>query len=127
MTCTSCEWERNTAIIQNTVFGMDKWVADKTICLWSSTLCPLVLTVHLTIYVRTYSTEQSLSWEANRFSASQEIPHILSNPKVHYLIYKCLPYVTILSQLKQVQYILLQYCYNQHIFQNSTNLVLSIN
>jgi len=29
--------------------------------------------------------EQSLSWEANRFSASQEIPRILRNPKVHYL------------------------------------------
>ena len=27
----------------------------------------------------TYSTEQSPSWEANRFSASQEIPRILWN------------------------------------------------
>ena len=31
----------------------------------------------------TYSMEHSPSWEANRFSASQEIPHILWNPKVH--------------------------------------------
>jgi len=30
--------------------------------------------------------EQSPSWEANQFSASQEIPHILQNPKVHYRI-----------------------------------------
>ena len=37
--------------------------------------------------------EQSHSWEATRFSASQEIPHILWNPKVHYRIYN------ILSQL----------------------------
>jgi hypothetical protein len=29
--------------------------------------------------------------EANQFSASQEIPHILWNLKVHYHIYKCLP------------------------------------
>jgi len=34
--------------------------------------------------VVTYSMEQRRSWEANRFSASQEIPRILWNPKVHY-------------------------------------------
>ena len=32
----------------------------------------------------TYSMEQSPSWEANRFAASQEIPRILWNQKVHY-------------------------------------------
>ena len=31
--------------------------------------------------------EQSPYWEANRFSASQEIPHILWKPKVHYSIH----------------------------------------
>jgi len=33
-------------------------------------------------YLLTYSMEQSPSWEANQFSASQEILRILWNPKV---------------------------------------------
>ena len=32
---------------------------------------------------------QSPSWEANWFAASQEIPHISRNPKVHYRTHKC--------------------------------------
>jgi len=35
------------------------------------------------IILLTYSMQQNPFWEANRFSASQEIPHILRNPKVH--------------------------------------------
>ena len=51
----------------------------------------------------TYSMEQSTSWEANRFSASQEIPRILWNPNVHYRTHKCPPPVPILNQLDPVQ------------------------
>ena len=42
------------------------------------------------LLARCYSMEQSPSWEANRFAASQEIPCILRNPKDHYRIHKYL-------------------------------------
>ena len=52
--------------------------------------------------ILTYSMEKSTSWEANWFSASQEIRRILWNPKVHYRIHKWPPPVSILSQLDPV-------------------------
>ena len=46
----------------------------------------------------TYSMVQSPSWEANWFAASQEIPRISRNPKVHYRTHKRPPTLSILDQ-----------------------------
>ena len=49
-------------------------------------------------YLLTYSMVQSTSWAANWFAASQEIPRISRNPKVHYRTHKRTPTVPILGQ-----------------------------
>ena len=49
-------------------------------------------------YLLTYSMVQSPSWEANWFVASQEIPRISRNPKVHYRTHKRPQSVSILGQ-----------------------------
>ena len=49
-------------------------------------------------YLLTYSMVQSLSWEANWFAASREIPRISRNPKVHYRTHKRPSLVSILGQ-----------------------------
>ena len=45
-----------------------------------------------------YSVVQSPSWEGNWFAASQEIPCVSQNPKVHYRTHKPPPPVSILGQ-----------------------------
>ena len=63
----------------------------------SALLNQISLPTYILTYLLTYSMQQSPSWEANRFSASQEIPHILCSPKVHYRTHKSPPPVPILG------------------------------
>jgi len=52
-----------------------------------------------TLYLLTYLLHgASPSWEANWFAASQKIPRISRNPKVHYRTHKRPPTVSILGQ-----------------------------
>ena len=53
---------------------------------------------YLLTYLLTHSMVQSTSWEANWFAASQEIPPISRNPKVHYRTHKRPPPVSIVGQ-----------------------------
>ena len=94
-----------------------QWIAYKFVMLcglnngnrWDISGCCTYHQVYLLTYLPItyfliYSMEENPSWEADRFSASQEIPRILWNPRFHYRIHKCPPPVPIMSQINPVHF-----------------------
>ena len=76
-----------------------------SICKWCHTLSVVhnIAIMHYRLCISCLlSMVQSPSWEANWFAASQEIPRISRNPKVHYRIHKHPPPVSILGQTNPV-------------------------
>ena len=68
--------------------GMNWVCAEIQLCLYSPLQESMIRAVQMSWvpvkHLLTYSMVQSPSWEANWFAASQEIPRISRNPKVHY-------------------------------------------
>ena len=92
---TGCETVRSDKYLTP-----ERFVMNRTPLL--DMLTPIQIRSKLIANLLTYSVKQSSYWEANWFSASQEIPRILWHPKVRYSIHNCPPPVPILSQLDPV-------------------------
>ena len=72
---------------------------------------------NLLTYLLTYSMVQSPSSEAKWFAASQEIPRISRNPKVHYRNHKRPPPISILGQTNPV------HIHTSHLLETHPNII----
>ena len=116
-----CKWIRSrwfsTKMVSNLLVLQEKPLISDILALWLGTLFPsgmsrcviwyiTITYLHIYLltyfYLLTYPMEHSPSGETNGFSASEEIRHILCNPKVHYRVYKSPPPVPILSHINPI-------------------------
>ena len=72
---------------------------------------------YLLTYLLTHSMVQSPSWEARWFAASQGIPRVSRNPKVHYRTHKRPPPVPILGQPNPV------HIHTSHLLEIHPNII----
>jgi hypothetical protein len=95
---------RSKLVFRNVVYAYHvyKQTADSVLAVHCTrnvrNTCRIVFKTLCLTYLLTYSMEQSPSWEANWFAASQEIPRGLWNPKGPHRTHKRPPPVRILSQ-----------------------------
>ena len=89
------EWDNSSASLAVTLFTVHSRFShfSEKLLRSSSDLCYLS---YVNI-ILTYFMVQSPSWETNWFAASQEIPRISRNPKIHYRTHKRPPPVSILG------------------------------
>ena len=79
------------------------------------------------VYLLTYSMVQSPSWAAIWFAATQEIPSISRNPKVHYRTHKRPPTVSILGQPNPVHICKASqkwFCFIKLVYTSVSNYIL---
>jgi len=109
--------------IQRSSPGRRKKLPNEYAELWLHARTRLHLSFHnwvltyLITYSLTHSMMQSPPWEANWFAASQEIPRISRNPKVHYRTHKRSPPVSILGQPNPV------HIPTSHLLEIHTNII----
>jgi hypothetical protein len=111
----------NTCMLTNFIVPTVNCQRSLQLVKYGSVLHTYLLTklTYLLTYSLTYCMEQTPSREANRFSTSQEIPHILWNPKVHCRIYKYPPPDPVQSQFDPV------HAPTSHFLKIRLNIILS--
>jgi len=92
-------YELNLLIFLPSKYTVTQYTRTGVVCVYGILN---VLLTNLFTYLLPYSMEQSPSWRAKRFSASEEILRVLWIAKVHYRIHKCPPTVPFLSHINPV-------------------------